>query len=68
MDAHARMERAVKAQERKYAARYKPKQVGRSVFTIQAVQAKRAAQAKDGRATKTPSRPRVSHHFPIFSA
>lgn len=59
MDAESRVERKVKAQERKYSSRYKPKQVGRSVFIIQAVQAKRAEQVKDGRVITTPSRPRM---------
>lgn len=56
MDAEARAERKAARQDRKYALRYKPKQVGRSVFTIQQVQAKRAAQAKSGRVTTKPSR------------
>jgi hypothetical protein len=61
MDAETRMERKVAAKDRKYSLRYRPKQVGRSVFTILQVQAKRAGQAeqvKGGRVEK-PSRPRV---------
>jgi hypothetical protein len=61
MDAETRMERKVTAKDRKYSLRYRPKQVGRSVFTILHVQAKRAEQAeqvKGGRVEK-PSRPRV---------
>jgi hypothetical protein len=56
MDAEARAERKAARQDRKYAVRYKPKQVGRSVFTIQQVQAKRAAQIKRGKETTKPSR------------
>ncbi len=58
MDAETRMERKVAAKDRKYSSRYRPKQVGRSVFTILQVQAKRAEQAeqvKGGRVEK-PSR------------
>ena len=61
MDAETRMERKVAAKDRKYFSRYRPKQVGRSVFTIQQVQAKRAEQAeqvKGGRVEK-PSRSHV---------
>ena len=58
MDAETRLERKVATKDRKYAARYKPKQVGRSVFTIQEIQAKRAEQVKGGRVEK-PSRSRV---------
>jgi hypothetical protein len=61
MDAETRMERKVAAKDRKYSLRYRPKQVGRSVFTILQVQAKRAEQTeqvKGGRVDK-PSRPRV---------
>lgn len=58
MDAEARLERKVAAKDRKYSLRYRPKQVGRSVFTIQQVQAKRAEQTKGGRAEK-PSRSHV---------
>ncbi len=58
MDAEQRMARKAAAQDEKYARRYKPKQVGCSVFTIQQVQAKRAKQVKGGRATQ-PSRSRV---------
>lgn len=58
MDAETRMERKVAAKDRKYSLRYRPKQVGRSVFTIQQVQAKRAEQVKGGRVEK-PSRSRV---------
>jgi 1,6-anhydro-N-acetylmuramate kinase len=61
MDAETRMERKVVAKDRKYFSRYRPKQVGRSVFTIQQVQAKRAEQAehmKGGRVEK-PSRSHV---------
>jgi hypothetical protein len=53
MDAETRAERKVAAQDRKYALRYRPKQVGRSVFTIQQIQAKRAEQVKGGRTTKS---------------
>ena len=60
MDAETRMARKIAKQERKYAVRFKPKQTGRSVFTIQQIQAKRADQVKDGRATTKPSR---SHLF-----
>jgi hypothetical protein len=56
MDAEARAERKTARQDRKYALRYKPKQVGRSVFTIQQVQAKRAADIKSGKGTTKPSR------------
>jgi hypothetical protein len=59
MDAEARMERKVVAQERQYKRRYKPKVVGRSVFTIQAIQAKRAETVKGGKVDKS-CRPRVS--------
>ncbi len=55
MDAEARLARKAAAKDRKYSSRYKPKQVGRSVFTIQQVQAKRAEQEKGGRVEK-PSR------------
>lgn len=55
MDAERRMERKAAAKDRKYAARHRPKQVGRSVFTIQRVQAKRAEQIQGGRVEK-PSR------------
>ena len=48
MDAEKRMERKVAAKDRKYSSRYRPKQVGRSVFTIQQVQAKRAEQDGTG--------------------
>ncbi len=61
MDAETRMERKAAAKDRKYFSRYRPKQVGRSVFTIQQVQAKRAEQVehvKGGRVEK-PSRSRV---------
>lgn len=58
MDAEERMARKVAAKDRKYSLRYKPKQVGRSVFTIQLIQAKRAEQVKGGRVEK-PSRSRV---------
>jgi hypothetical protein len=61
MDAETRMERKVAAKDRKYSLRYRPKQVGRSVFTILQVQAKRAEQSgqtKGGRVEK-PSRSRV---------
>lgn len=60
MDAETRMARKVAKQERKYALRFKPKQTGRSVFTIQGIQAKRAEQVKNGRASSLPSR---SHLF-----
>jgi hypothetical protein len=61
MDAEARMARKVEAKDRKYSLRYKPKQTGRSVFTIQQVQAMRAEQIKkNGRATTKPSH---SHLF-----
>jgi hypothetical protein len=61
MDAETRMERKIAAKDRKYSLRYRPKQVGRSVFTILQVQAKRAEQTeqvKGGRVEK-PSRSRV---------
>jgi len=58
MDAEARMARKAAAKDRKYSSRYKPKQVGKSVFTIQQVQAKRAEQGTDGR-VKKPSRSHV---------
>ena len=59
MDAETRMERKIAAKDRKYSLRYRPKQVGRSVFTIQQAQAKRAEQVKGGRVEK-PSRSHVS--------
>jgi len=59
MDAEARMARKVEAKERKQSLRYKPKQTGRSVFTIQQVQAKRAEQVKSGKAIPKPSRSHV---------
>ncbi len=52
------MARKTVAKDRKYFLRYKPKQIGRSVFTIQQVQAKRAEQGKGGRVEK-PSRSHV---------
>jgi hypothetical protein len=55
MNAEARMARKAEAQDRKYSLRYKPRQTGRSVFTIQQVQAKRAEQRKNGRAMTRPS-------------
>jgi hypothetical protein len=58
MDAETRMERKAAAKDRKHSLRYRPKQVGRSVFTIQEIQAKRAAQVKGGRVEK-PSRSHV---------
>jgi hypothetical protein len=61
MDAETRMERKAAAKDRKHFSRYRPKQVGRSVFTIQRVQAKRAeqvGQTKGGRVEK-PSRSHV---------
>ncbi len=61
MDAEARMTRKAAAKDRKYSSRHKPKQVGKSVFTIQQVQAKRAEQVKGGKATPKPSR------SPIFA-
>lgn len=59
MDAEARMARKAAAKDRKYSLRFKPQQTGRSVFTIQQVQAKRAAQIKNGRVTTKPSHSRV---------
>jgi hypothetical protein len=61
MDAETRMERKIAAKDRKYSLRYRPKQVGRSVFTIQQVQAKRAEQAEQvkGGRVENPSRSRV---------
>lgn len=64
MDEEARMAREVAKQDRKYSLRHKPKQVGRSVFTIQQVQAKRVEQRKGGRVPK-PSR---SHVFAYVAA
>ncbi len=55
MDAEARMARRAEAKDRKHFLRFKPKQTGRSVFTIQQIQAKRAEQIKHGRATTKPS-------------
>lgn len=55
MDAETRLERKIAAKDRRYTLRSRPKQVGRSVFTIQQVQAKRAEQGKGGRVEK-PSR------------
>ena len=55
MNAEARMARKAEAQDRKYSLRYKPRQTGRSVFTIQQVQAKRAERRKNGRAMTRPS-------------
>ncbi len=59
MDAEARLARKVTAKDGKYSLRYRPKQVGRSVFTIQQIQAKRAEQVQGGRVEK-PSRSHVS--------
>jgi hypothetical protein len=67
MDAEARMTRKVAVQDRKYTLRYRPKQTGRSVFTIQEVQAKRAEQVKGGRVGK-PSRSPVSLLIPLTDA
>jgi hypothetical protein len=59
MDAEARAERKAARQDRKYSLRYKPKQVGRSVFTIQQLQAKRAERIRSGKETTKPSRSSV---------
>lgn len=59
MNAEARMARKAEAKDRKYFLRFKPKQTGRSIFTIQQIQAKRAEQIKNGRVTTTPSHSHV---------
>lgn len=60
MEAEVRLARKIAVQDRKITLRYRPKQTGRSVFTIQQVQAKRAEQVKGGRVGK-PSRSHVSN-------
>ena len=67
MDAEARMARKVAEQDRKYSLRHRPKQVGRSVFTIKEVQAKRAEQVKGGRVEK-PSRSHVATFAHVLSS
>jgi hypothetical protein len=58
MHAEERAERKAAARDKKYRDRYKPKRVGQSVFTIQRIQAERAAKLKEARAGA--GRPRSS--------
>jgi hypothetical protein len=62
MDPHERAEKRAAAQDRKYRERYRPKRVGQSVFTIQQVQAERAAKVREARTGA--KRPRSS--FPAL--